>query len=181
MEQMSLDLGEGRMVKGMWVPAGHRRCPGRGREPHILPETDEFFYWNRNGGYARKCYCIDCTKAAAREQYTNPEWRATRYKSIAAYNQIIAESITDGWREDKELIKDRDRRMCYLCGGPIFEGDGAFDHVNPLSKSYDDRSSNVRYVHSSCNKVKRNYTIEELVAFGDVDPGVFERVRLESE
>lgn len=53
--------------------------------------------------------------------------------------------------------------ICAICGMPIKENDVTVDHILPLSRGGGNEIDNLRPVHEACNKLKGNFTDEELI------------------
>jgi hypothetical protein len=68
----------------------------------------------------------------------------------------------------REMYSQRDGGKCHLCGGPIEDAHDApdefrpsLDHLTPRSKGGSDYPSNIRLAHETCNRGRRDRSIEE--------------------
>ena len=52
--------------------------------------------------------------------------------------------------------------ICAICGKPIYKTNYTVDHILPLSRGGTNAQKNLRAVHEKCNKLKGNFTDEEL-------------------
>jgi len=56
---------------------------------------------------------------------------------------------------------------CYVCGDLIGPRKASLDHVYPVSRGGTHEPSNLRWTHRSCNQIKTDRTLDELVAFAE--------------
>ncbi len=62
----------------------------------------------------------------------------------------------------KKHIFDKSNGICCICGKPLSKYCYTIDHIIPLSKGGTNMADNLRAVHENCNKLKGNFTDEEM-------------------
>lgn len=53
--------------------------------------------------------------------------------------------------------------ICAICGKPINQSEFTIDHILPLSRGGNNELVNLRPTHEACNKLKGNFTDEEMI------------------
>lgn len=62
----------------------------------------------------------------------------------------------------RDHVYDKSNGICAICGKPISKYSYTIDHILPLSRGGTNVVENLRAVHGSCNKVKGNFTDDEM-------------------
>lgn len=115
--------------------------------------TTEFYYRNENPvrlrGHCKACHY--------------------RHRSSATRWTILQDSLRrrvggGPVPSSKQLRKALDEtQSCYICGESIESELISLDHVQPIGRGGTNDITNLRWVHRSCNQVKHDLTLPELV------------------
>lgn len=135
-----------------------------------LHRYDEHQFHRANIGKSRDCFLqllknkkfINLITGSATDQ----TWKIKASKEL--FEQEFLSKCLGYWtkKEDKNISRQAKKTLfknipyCYLCYGQLSNIEDA-DHINPYSKGFKSKFSNILLAHSKCNREKLDKTVAE--------------------
>jgi hypothetical protein len=111
-----------------------------------------------------RTYCKPCHGAAS----LTDAWYATHTHFINAARSLRLRGVTGvSIPALRKVVGEPGDAPCYVCGDLIDPREASLDHVYPASRGGTHEPSNLRWTHRSCNQIKTDRTLDELVAFAE--------------